>query len=336
MSSRIAHWRLRLALLTIATGLVFIGLSLPALKPHGQDVRALSLPTAERSSPTLRPSATPTPRSGRRAPTPTAELGPTKSPGMNGVRTQVASPSPTALPTPDGVSRQARVPILMYHYLSAPPANADRYRRDLSVSPPLFAQHLAYLKAQDYQTISLYDLLDHLARGRPLPAKPIILTFDDGYRDNYQNAFPLLKRYGFKATFFVVAEMMGFTGDPSYMTWSQLRAMAKAGMSIECHGRTHVDLTQVDYDHLVWQVLGCKEMIEQELGRRPRFVAYPTGGYNDQVIALFASDNYWGGVTTVQDTLQESDKPFELKRLRVRGVTSVQELAELLAWEPGG
>ena len=79
----------------------------------------------------------------------------------------------------------------MYHYLSDPPPRADRYRRDLSVSPAQFEEQLAYLKADGYQAISLYDLLYHLTLGWPLPEHPIIITFDDGYRDNYTSAFPL-------------------------------------------------------------------------------------------------------------------------------------------------
>jgi peptidoglycan/xylan/chitin deacetylase (PgdA/CDA1 family) len=234
-------------------------------------------------------------------------------------------------PTPDGVIRQVRVPILMYHYVSWPPANADRYRRDLSVAPEQLAEHLAYLQGQGYQGITLYDLLNHLAWGQPLPEKPVIITFDDGYRDNYDNAFPLLQQYGFPATFFVLTEVTS-QGVPDYMTWDQLRAMAAAGMDIECHARVHDDLPKISYDRLVWQVLGCREMIEVELGQRPRFVAYPSGQFNEEVAAVFASDHYWGGITTQQGSWHSSDNLFALKRLRVRNTTGVEQLAKLLAY----
>jgi peptidoglycan/xylan/chitin deacetylase (PgdA/CDA1 family) len=220
----------------------------------------------------------------------------------------------------------------MYHYVSEPPADADRYRRDLSVTPERFAEHLAYLQGAGYQTISLYDLLYHLTLGWPLPDQPIIITFDDGHRDNYTNAFPLLRKHGFTATFFVLTEVSGHD-IPAYMNWDQLRAMQAAGMDIECHARVHEDLTENDADRLLWQVLGCREMIESELGQRPRFVAYPSGIYDDRVIALFASDHYWGGITTQQGQWHSSDLPFEIKRLRIRNTTTVAELAELLAAE---
>lgn len=244
------------------------------------------------------------------------------------------SAEPAAQPelTPDGVTRQVRVPILMYHYVSWPPAGADRYRRDLSVAPEQLAEHLAYLQREGYQGITLYDLYNHLTSGQPLPQKPVILTFDDGYRDNYDNAFPLLRQYGFPATFFVLTEVTS-QGVPDYMTWDQLREMAAAGMEVECHGRVHDDLPEIPYDRLVWQVLGCREMIEAELGQRPRFVAYPSGQFNEEVAAVFASDHYWGGISTQQGTWHSSDNLFALKRLRVRNTTGVEQLARLLAYE---
>jgi len=285
--------------------------------------------------PVAAPVATPTALSAAAAtpisthtPTPTAISTATPTPTASPAAT--ATPTSTPWPTPDGVSRQARVPILMYHYLSDPPPGADRYRRDLSVSPALFEQHLAFLRDQGYQAITLYDLLYHLVQGAPLPDKPVIITFDDGYRDNYSNAFPLLRQYGFTATFFVLSEVTN-QGETEYMTWDQLREMAAAGMDIECHARVHENLPENDDARLVWQVLGCREAIEGEIGERPRFVAYPSGRFDDRVASFFASDNYWGGITTQQGNLHSSDALFEIKRLRVRNTTTVEDLAELLA-----
>ena len=158
----------------------------------------------------------------------------------------------------------------MYHYLSEPPPGADVYRIDLSVSPELFAQHLDLLQAAGYTTVSLYDLADFLAHGTPLPPQPVIITFDDGYRDNYENAFPLLRARGMKATFFVISDFMD-EERPEYLTWDMAREMLAAGMSIESHGRNHFSLAKRDDDFLVWQALGSLETIQYELGVRPRF-----------------------------------------------------------------
>jgi peptidoglycan/xylan/chitin deacetylase (PgdA/CDA1 family) len=242
------------------------------------------------------------------------------------------APLPADPPSPDGTPRGARVPILMYHYLSTPPAGADIYRRDLSVSPDLFAAHLDRLRAEGYTTITLYDLYQHLATGAALPEKPVILTFDDGYRDNFENAFPALRDRGMRATFFVVTDFMD-EQRPEYLTWEMAREMLAGGMSIESHGRNHVSLYGKSDDYLVWQALGSLQTIEYELGVRPHFVSYPAGEYDQRTIDIFRSANYWAGVTTEQGVDHTLDDAFEWNRIRVRGTTSPDDLIRLLSIE---
>lgn len=223
----------------------------------------------------------------------------------------------------------------MYHYISEPPAGADIYRQDLSVDPETFAAHLDYLQAEGYTTVSLKDLLSHLATGKPaLPEKPVILSFDDGYEDNYLNAFPALAARGMIGAFFIITDFA--TQDrPGYADWSQLKEMAIAGMEIGSHSRDHPDLAGKDLDYLVWQALGSQETIEGNTGAHPRILSYPAGSYDQLVIDVFHSANYWGAVTTQQGVIQRSDRPFELKRVRIRNTTGVEELANLLQapWE---
>ncbi len=240
-----------------------------------------------------------------------------------------ATPTPQLEPTPDGVARTAKVPILMYHYISVPPADADVYRVDLSVPPDLLAAHLDRLQAEGYTTISLYQLLAYLTEGTPLPEKPVVLTFDDGYRDTYENAFPLLRARGMTATFFVITDFID-EQRPLYLSWDMARAMLAGGMSIESHGRNHFTLEGQDDDYLVWQALGSLETLQHELGVRPRFVSYPAGDYDQRTIDVFRSANYWGGLTTEQGTEQSSAHPFELERIRVRDTTSPDDLIRYL------
>lgn len=239
-------------------------------------------------------------------------------------------PTPVSQPTPDGDVRTVQVPILMYHYLSVPPTNADIYRQDLSVTPELFAAQLDAMQQAGYTTISLYTLLDHLTHGTPLPEKPVVLTFDDGYRDNYENAFPLLRDRGLTATFFLVTDFIN-TERPEYVTWDMVREMYAAGMSIEGHGRNHVSLANKDDDYLIWQALGTYESIELEVGARPHFISYPAGEYDQRTIDIFRSANYWAGFTTKQGATHSSDDPFQMRRIRVRGTASPEELLRLLA-----
>jgi peptidoglycan/xylan/chitin deacetylase (PgdA/CDA1 family) len=241
---------------------------------------------------------------------------------------------PSAPPSPqmvgwDGQPRTARVPVLMYHYLSIPPADANVYRRDLSVSPDLFARHLDAIQAAGYTTISLYQLLAHLWQGAPLPDKAVVITFDDGYRDNYENAFPLLRERGMIATIFVLTDFID-EERPEYLTWEMAREMLAAGLSIESHGRNHVSLKNQNRDYLVWQALGSLETIEFELGVRPRFVSYPAGEFDDETISVVSSANYWAGFTTIQGVTHSTDDFFRLHRVRVRNTTEPDELIRVL------
>src|SRR5690606_1856222 len=138
----------------------------------------------------------------------------------------------------DGTMRRIHVPILMYHYVSPLPPDADDIRRDLTVLPDVFERQLVYLANEGYQTISLYQLYDALMNGAPLPPKPIILTFDDGYIDHYQYVFPALQRHGMTGTFFVITGRTD-SNDPAYMSWAQINEMARAGMSMEPHTKYH-------------------------------------------------------------------------------------------------
>jgi peptidoglycan/xylan/chitin deacetylase (PgdA/CDA1 family) len=258
---------------------------------------------------------------------------PTPASTPTAIPLSTATPTPalvlTVEPTPDGAVRTVQVPIPMYHYLSAPPEDADRYRRDLSVAPDLFAQHLDRLIEEGYTTIRLDDLLLHLTEGAPLPAKPVILTFDDGYRDNYTNAFPLLKERGMTATFFIVTDLID-ADLPDYLSWDMVREMHAGGMSIQSHGRNHASLKGRDDDYLIWQALGSLETIEYELGVRPRFISYPAGQYDENTIRIFQSAHYWAGVTTVQGATHNSEELLQLRRVRIRGTTSADDLSRLL------
>jgi peptidoglycan/xylan/chitin deacetylase (PgdA/CDA1 family) len=227
------------------------------------------------------------------------------------------------------VEREVRVPILMYHYISSPPADADIYRKDLSVTPERFESHLQYLASAGYEVVTLDDLLYALTQGRPLPPKPVILTFDDGYEDNYVNAYPLLQKHGMVGHFFVISDFVN-AGRPGYMSWEQIEEMAAAGQRFGSHSRDHPALAGKSVDYLVWQALGGAEAIQEHLGYYPRWVSYPSGSYDQRVIDVYRSANYWGGLSTRQGATHTLKDIFELRRVRVRGTHSAQDLADLL------
>lgn len=229
----------------------------------------------------------------------------------------------------DGTYRRIRAPILMYHYVSELPEDADEVRTDLTISPGLFQAHMAYLTAQDYTPISLYDLDDALLTGTPLPDNPVVLTFDDGYIDHYTNVFPVLRQYGFTGTFFIITGTAD-AGDPAHLTWEQIRQMSQAGMDMESHTKTHPDLRGRDHDFLVYQLLGSSQSLEAYTGKTPHFFAYPIGRYDDAVLAVLGALPIRRAVTTAPGALQTSDNRLEMPRLRIHDFTGVAGLAGLL------
>lgn|GEM_PF-1376379 len=239
---------------------------------------------------------------------------PTASP----FRRLLPSPTPAPLPTPDGVNRRVVVPILMYHHVAVAGPEADAIRTDLSVSPARFEAQLRYLIERGYQPIALRDLIMHIQVGEPLPLKPVVLTFDDGFKDQFTNAYPLLKRYGLRGTFFIIT---GFVdeGREEYMSWADIELLHAEGMEIGSHSYTHPSLRGKSFNYVVWQVLGSKEAIEARTNDRVRFFSYPSGQYDKLVVDVLESAGYWGAVTVEAGSLQSSQLPFELRRIRVRG-----------------
>lgn len=237
-----------------------------------------------------------------------------------------ASPLPTPFET---FSITQKVPILMYHYISQPPENADKYRVDLSVNPSEFRDQMRFLVDAGYEAIDLYDLSLAIVGKKDLPPKPVIITLDDGYRDNYEHAFPILQELGLKATFFIPTEFVD-QGNPNYMDWKMIEEMAEAGMRFEPHSKTHPDLTEHDRDFIIWEVLGSAETLEAHTNHRPRFFAYPGGRYNDEVLNIVTELDFWGAVTTEGGLWHGYEDRFQWTRVRIHNTTAVAELADLM------
>jgi len=311
------HWFI---LLPFTMGFVILGLGIVAvpLKPPV----VVNIAGAFLSSPT--PTATKTA-------TPTLTPTPTDTPTPTPTFTPTSLPTPTPLLTPmltrDPSQRLVRVPILMYHYVSVPPPDADKYRLDLSVTPANFEAQMKYLAQEGYHPVRLVDLAEFLRNGKPLPLKPIVITFDDGYLDNYQNAFPILKKYNFVATFFVIAQAID-DFKPGYMTWDQLEEMAIERMEIGSHSVTHPELKDKPRAFQASEIAGSKLMIESRIGTPVKSFSYPAGKYDATTIEVLRASGYLAAVTTEpQGAKQSADKPYELQRIRVRGSFSVADFA---------
>lgn len=160
---------------------------------------------------------------------------------------------------------------------------------DLFVPVSRFESQLKYLKDAGYNSINFSDL-DNLANIN----KPIIISIDDGYEDNYKNAYPLLKKYKFKATIFLVA---GYIGKPSILKKNQILAMEDL-IDFQCHTMTHPRLSTITENwHLAYELKQSKDELEALLGKKITVLAYPYGNFNQSTID-FAKKYYKYAVTT--------------------------------------
>jgi peptidoglycan/xylan/chitin deacetylase (PgdA/CDA1 family) len=264
------------------------------------------------------------------APTQTAAPLPTSTALPQAVEpTAIIPPAPILPPPSDGVTRSAKVPILMYHYISASPSAQDRIRYGLSVTPEKFAEQLQLLSDNGYTTISLRDLYEYLAVGKALPDKPIILTFDDGYLDNYTNAFPILQQYDMVGTFFVLTGPAD-DGEATYLTWDMITEMSNAGMDIQLHSREHLDLRNRSFDWLVFQIIGGRQSIEGHTGKPVIFMAYPSGKYDAAVLRFLQGNNFWAAVTTASGVTHTLSEPLLWDRVRISGQMDLRAFAKML------
>ncbi len=330
--------RLHLGLTGLALWLLASGLTGCAVQTS-VNAEQLFVPT---STSTLPPAATSTPTSMSIARVPTRTPSRTPKPTHTATAqptaleepaqidpTAVLTPIPIAPPESDGVTRTADAPILMYHYISTAPSAQDRIRYGLSVPPEMFEAQLKLLHDNGFTTITLRDLYEYLAVGTPLPEKPILLTFDDGYVDNYTNAFRILQKYGMSGTFFVLTGKAD-AGDPAYLSWDMIQEMSKAGMDIQLHSRDHLDMRNRSYDWLVFQIIGGRQSIEGHTGKPVIFIAYPSGKYDANVQRFLANTNFWAAVTTAFGTSHVLKDALLWDRVRIAGQLRLQDFARLL------
>ncbi|MGA2240379.1 MAG: polysaccharide deacetylase family protein [Candidatus Bathyarchaeia archaeon] len=184
------------------------------------------------------------------------------------------------VPQKDGVS----VPILIFHSVRPYwPTDLKRARRYIT-TPDILDKELGYLKENGYVSVSFDELAHRLLLGTPLPPKPFIISFDDGWASQYQYALPLLKKYGFIATFFIFTNAIGAK---NFMSWDQVLVLEKAGMQIGCHSKSHPFLTRIKSEEaLREEIFGAKQIIETHLRKTITVYDYPFGLYNDHIIDL--------------------------------------------------
>jgi peptidoglycan/xylan/chitin deacetylase (PgdA/CDA1 family) len=230
--------------------------------------------------------------------------------------TFILAPRPTYAAAP-------AVPILMYHYIRDYHVASDPEGINLSVAPALFAQQMQYLATHGYTPITLDTLAAIFAGKARAPAKPIVLTFDDGYKDFFTAAFPILKLHHFHAVSFVIT---GFVGEHRYLSWKNIKEMQASGLiAFESHTVHHTYLPAVSYQQALDEVVTSKKILQSETGAPVNFIAYPDGATDATVERALQKAGYIGalGEWFAKATVISLDMP----RVRIPGGISLADFA---------
>jgi len=228
-----------------------------------------------------------------------------------------------------------QIPILTYHHVLSPDAasGSGTFNSPFVVSPDQFREQMRYLYLENYQVIDfdrLYELLNE--RGptpfKQLHSKFILISFDDGWKDNYEYAFPILKSFGFTATFFVVT---GKIGSREFMSWNELAEMQEQGMQIESHTHSHYPLELLTDSKIQWELEHSKAVLEDHLNKRVKFVSFPHGSYTQKVISAAKYNRYGACGTSNPGYVKPSSLPYTLPRIMIRkhyGISEFRKFCE--------
>lgn len=280
------------------------------------------IPSAVVDVPTATPAPTATPLPPTPIPTPS---GPTPTPDKG-----VAD---NAVPV-DGV---IRVPVLMYHYIRVNPNPRDTVGFGLSVTPADFAAQINWLVENGYHAVFPSELYAALTQGAPLPTKPIVLTFDDGYRDFYDQAWPVLKQAGMKSSSAIITSAIdkGDRGDQMYMAWWQVRELDQSGLvEFASHTVSHNTLAGLGAAQRWSELTQSKAVIEQHLGHPCTSIVYPSGSFNGAVVADASRAGYQIAFTTQFAAVRvprDAGIVLQLPRVRVPGGISLNNFIRNLA-----
>ncbi len=238
-----------------------------------------------------------------------------------------AAPTPSTSPTSQDFSdlpyvHHPQVPILMYHEVN------DALENNLYLSVADFRSHLDYFAEAGITPITMEQLWDHWTNQAPLPEKPIVLTFDDGYRSMYTTVYPLLRERGWPGTFYCIAEAVW---SEAFVLEEMIGEMAAGGMEIGSHTKSHVELDGLTGDNLSDQLTLSRDSLAALSGAPVTQLCYPSGRYNPETMAVAEAAGYHCAVTTEYGFAAPEQGLFALKRIRINTGDTGETLRSILS-----
>lgn len=202
--------------------------------------------------------------------------------------------------------KPAKLPILMYHSISS--------GNSLRVPKKEFEAHMKWLHVNGYQTLTPKEAYLMLTQDKKPSEKCVLITFDDGYTDNYQDAYPVLKKYGMKATIFMIGKSIGHR---HHLTEKQMKEMAQHGISIESHTIDHVELNGLTPQQQQSEMADSKKLFDHMFHQQTTIISYPVGRYNEETLKAAEKTGYQMGVTTEPGAASRDQGMYALHRVRV-------------------
>jgi len=204
--------------------------------------------------------------------------------------------------------------IIMYHSVGSPESTLDGYGSKLNVSPAAFEKQMKFLHDKNYKVIPLELFVKKIKNNEKIPRKTLAITFDDGLKNNFTNAYPVLKKYNFPATIFVATD---FVGRKKFLSWQDIRIMQEDNISIGSHTRSHRWLPAFDPKALKEELAVSREVLEKRTGKKITLLSYPLGGFDDKTKKIAEEIGYIGAVATNPGMSHPADDPYALKRIRI-------------------
>lgn len=236
---------------------------------------------------------------------------------------------------PDG--EEQKIPILMYHSIAA---RVKRHVRRFTVSPSEFEQQMSYLSEMNYNTMTVSQFVLHIERGERLPARLVLLTFDDGFADFYTTALPILKHYGFLATLYIPTAFIDSSSkklesnsnaEHPMLNWKQVMHLVECGIECGAHSHSHPQLDVLPIARAQDEILRSKHILEEKLGREILTFAYPFGYYHATTQQLVQQAGYTSACAVRYAMSSPCDDRYALSRLIVPGGMTLRQFNKLLA-----
>jgi peptidoglycan/xylan/chitin deacetylase (PgdA/CDA1 family) len=248
--------------------------------------------------------------------------------GARGAHGTLGASTAAALGKATGRPGDKPVPVLMYHVIAPPPAGAPF--PGLYVPGPEFAAQMQALKTAGWRAVTLDQLEAYWGRGSPLGAgRPIVITFDNGYRSQYVNALPVLQKLHWVADENI--QLSGLPPSQGGLNDAQVRGLVDAGWELDTQGISHADLITLGTSALHYQVATARAILRRRYGVPVNWFCYPSGHYNATVISAVRAAGFTGSTTVIPGWAAPSSDPYRLPRLRVLGGTSPAALLSQIA-----